>query len=70
MLKKIATQVLEKLLGKYVEGFNIDDISMSGDLQFRNLNIRNDIFDRFDLPIQFFQGTVGKLNFTSMYFSF
>ena len=66
MLNQIAKNVLEKLLGDYIEG----DISMSGDLKFQNLTIRKDIFDKLDLPVRILKGVVGKLNFIGILFAF
>lgn len=70
MLKSLATKVLNELLQEYVEGFNLDDFSMSGALELNNLTIKPDVLDRFNLPIQLKAGRIGKLLFNGTQFQF
>eukprot|EP01126_Amoeba_proteus_P002109 TRINITY_DN10663_c0_g1_i6.p1 TRINITY_DN10663_c0_g1~~TRINITY_DN10663_c0_g1_i6.p1 ORF type:complete len:297 (-),score=46.57 TRINITY_DN10663_c0_g1_i6:1200-2090(-) len=57
----VASKVLNSLLSDYVEGFSLDDFSMSGKLFLHNLTIKPDILERFYLPVKVRAGQIGSL---------
>jgi hypothetical protein len=61
MLTGVASKVLKQLLSDYVEGFSLDNFSMSGKLFLHNLTIKPDILERFYLPVRVRAGLVGSL---------
>ncbi|CCD24807.1 membrane morphogenesis protein VPS13 NDAI_0D04940 [Naumovozyma dairenensis CBS 421] len=64
MLESLATTLLNRLLGSYVENFDPAQLKMgiwSGDARLENLKLRKDCLDRLELPIDVKYGVLGKL---------
>lgn len=67
MLTGVASKVLKQLLSDYVEGFSLDDFSMSGKLYLHNLTIKPEILERFYLPVRVRAGQVASLSISGKF---
>ncbi len=62
--------LLEKLLanyfGKYISGLDSNNLHLgvwSGNVIIENVNLKSDIFDQFDFPLDLVFSSIGDLNF-------
>eukprot|EP01117_Protostelium_nocturnum_P009173 TRINITY_DN3284_c0_g1_i3.p1 TRINITY_DN3284_c0_g1~~TRINITY_DN3284_c0_g1_i3.p1 ORF type:complete len:3093 (+),score=888.87 TRINITY_DN3284_c0_g1_i3:80-9358(+) len=65
ILESIASTLLARYLGEYVEGFQKEHLQvslLSGDVVLENLQLKREALDRFDLPIKVKAGHLGKLS--------
>jgi len=67
MFEGIASSIIVKLLGDYIE--NLDSKSLkiavwSGAVNLQNLTLKASALDAFDLPISIVQGCVGSIDAT------
>ena len=64
MLESLLSEVLERVLGRYVRGIDRKQLSvgvLKGDFTLRNLQLNVDALRELDLPIRVTQGFVGAL---------
>ncbi|EDO14961.1 hypothetical protein Kpol_388p4 [Vanderwaltozyma polyspora DSM 70294] len=67
MLESLAANLLNRLLGAYVENFDPKQLDVgiwSGDVLLKNLKLRNDCLDALNLPINVKFGVLGNLVLT------
>ena len=67
MLESLAANLLNRLLGSYVENFDPNQLNVgiwSGDVKLKNLKLRKDCLDSLDLPIDVKSGILGDLVLT------
>lgn len=67
MLESLAANLLNRLLGSYVENFDPAQLNVgiwSGDVKLKNLKLRKDCLDSLDLPIDVKSGILGDLVLT------
>ena len=59
MFESILSSFLQKFLGQYVEGLDINSLNISvwsGNIDLENLELKSSAFDAFDLPITVVRG--------------
>lgn len=64
MFEGIITNILNKVLGDFIEGIKSDQLSislLSGDVELFNLSIKPDILDNMPLPFKLKYGKVGRI---------
>ncbi|XP_037935876.1 vacuolar protein sorting-associated protein 13D [Teleopsis dalmanni] len=64
MLNELITWVLNTYLGKYLEDFNPQQLSvalLSGEVELENVPIRKDALYSFGIPVQAYSGYIGKI---------
>jgi len=65
MLESIASSLLSKYLGQYVEGLedskNLKFSIGKGDVMLKNLRLKKTVLDEMDLPVQVSEGFLGQL---------
>lgn len=64
MFEGIITNILNKVLGQFIEGIKSDQLSislLSGDVELFNLSIKPDILDNMPLPFKLKYGKVGRI---------
>ena len=57
-------QVLNRVLGQYIENLDSKDLSVSiwgGDILLRDINLKRDLFERFKVPLDLVFGQIGIL---------
>ncbi|CAI4045614.1 hypothetical protein SKDZ_12G0190 [Saccharomyces kudriavzevii ZP591] len=67
MLESLAANLLNRLLGSYVENFDPNQLNVgiwSGDVKLKNLKLRKDCLDSLNLPIDVKSGILGDLVLT------
>ncbi|CCE63509.1 hypothetical protein TPHA_0F00220 [Tetrapisispora phaffii CBS 4417] len=67
MLESLAANVLNRLLGAYIENFDPAQLNVgiwSGDVVLKNMKLRKDCLDSLDLPIDVKFGVLGNLVLT------
>lgn len=66
MLKQVFQERIGSLLKDYVQNVSDSDVSLTdilkGDVNFRDLKLRNDCLDALQLPVQLKSGIIGKLH--------
>jgi hypothetical protein len=64
MFEGIITNILNRILGDFVEGIKADQLSislLSGDVELFDLSIKPDILDNMPLPFKLIYGKVGRI---------
>eukprot|EP00741_Cyanophora_paradoxa_P004884 tig00000849_g4739.t1 len=64
MFEKIVADLLDRYLGKYVKGFNREQLNIGvwkGDIRLEKLELRPESLDSLNLPITVRRGYLGKL---------
>ncbi|XP_053954772.1 intermembrane lipid transfer protein Vps13D [Anastrepha ludens] len=64
MLNELISWVLNTYLGKYLENFNPQQLSvalLSGEVELENVPIRKDALRSFGIPVQAHSGNIGKI---------
>lgn len=64
MLESLAATILNRVIGRYVENFDPQQLNIGiwlGDVALRNLRVKRELLDKFDLPVNVLFGHVGKL---------
>ena len=64
MFEGIVVSLLNKLLGKYVDNLDTNQLSISvwkGDVVLQNLRLKKDALRQFNLPIDVLEGYLGEL---------
>ncbi|ODQ63120.1 hypothetical protein NADFUDRAFT_80833 [Nadsonia fulvescens var. elongata DSM 6958] len=64
MLESLIASLLNRVLGSYVNNFDPQQLNIgiwSGDVKLRNLDLKREALDKFDLPIDIIQGHLGQL---------
>ncbi|XP_011209287.2 intermembrane lipid transfer protein Vps13D isoform X2 [Bactrocera dorsalis] len=64
MLNELISWVLNTYLGKYLEDFNPQQLSvalLSGEVELENVPIRKDALRSFGIPVQVHSGNIGKI---------
>ena len=65
MFEALVTDILARLLGKYVKGLNKENLKIgvwSGDVELQNLQLQREVLDLLDIPLSLRFGTVGELS--------
>lgn len=67
MLRTVASSLLKKYLGRYVEGLDQKiDIKFDGNLELNDLRLRNDSLDEWELPVVLQSGKF-SINFSNKF---
>jgi len=64
MLESLVTTLLNRFLGAYVSNLNYNQLQIgiwSGDVVLRDLQLRREALDKFDLPVDVLEGHLGEL---------
>ncbi|ODQ79571.1 hypothetical protein BABINDRAFT_161957 [Babjeviella inositovora NRRL Y-12698] len=64
MLESVAATLLNRFIGAYVENFDPKQLNIgiwSGDVKLRNLRLKKESLDRFQLPVNVTFGHIGEL---------
>ncbi|KAI9287283.1 vacuolar protein sorting-associated protein vps13 [Umbelopsis sp. AD052] len=64
MLESLVTTLLNRFLGAYVSNLNYNQLKIgiwSGDVVLRDLQLKREALDKFDLPVDVLEGHLGEL---------
>jgi vacuolar protein sorting-associated protein 13A/C len=64
-MEGVLLRVLERSLGKYVDGIGKENLKLgvfSGELQMRNMTLKKEALDSFQLPLQVVRGSVASID--------
>ncbi|KAK3735604.1 hypothetical protein QZH41_013706, partial [Actinostola sp. cb2023] len=67
IFKQLAVSVLNRVLGKYIKDLDVTNLELailSGQAVLKNLELREDALNEFDLPVEVTQGYVGEISLT------
>jgi vacuolar protein sorting-associated protein 13A/C len=65
MFEKAVSGVLNQVLGTYIKDFNAEQVSVglwNGTMSMKQLQLKPNVFDEFQLPIALTTGTIGSLD--------
>jgi len=64
MLEQIASNLLTKFLGDYIDGLDAENLSLKigkGKVRLKNLKFKTSVLDQFELPVIVKEGYLGEI---------
>ena len=64
MIDKLVSQILQRILGQYVENIDTDMLNISvwkGELTLENLRLKRGALDALNIPVTVTRGILGKI---------
>ena len=65
MFEKVITQVLNKVLGNFIENIDPSQLKISvtsGKVKLQNMKLKSSLFDSLPVPFSLIQGQIGLIN--------